>query len=46
MYIAVAKKRQKKKKEKTKKYSLPQTDSNQSMKSTMNINISPINSLV
>ena len=35
-----------KKEEKTKRYSLPQTDPNQSMKSTMNINLSPINSLV
>ena len=29
-----------KKEEKTKRYSLPQTDPNQSMKSTMNINLS------
>ena len=35
-----------KKEEKTKRYSLPQTDPNQSMKSTMDINLSPINSLV
>ena len=35
-----------KKEEKTKRYSLPQTNPNQSMKSTMDINLSPINSLV
>ena len=35
-----------KKEEKTKRYSLPQTNPKQSMKSTMDINLSPINSLV
>ena len=45
MYIAAIKKGQKKE-EKTKRYSLPQTDPNQSMKSIMDNNLSPINSLV
>ena len=45
MYTTTAKKHQKKEEE-TKNYSLPQTNPNQSMKSTMDINFSPINSLV
>ena len=45
MYTTATKKGQKKE-EKTKRYSLPQTDPNQSMKSIMDNNLSPINSLV
>ena len=45
MYTVAAKKRQKKE-EKTKRYSFPQNDPNQSLKSTMDINLSPINSLI
>ena len=45
MYTTAAKKYQKKE-DKTKRYSLPQTDLNQSMKSTMDINLSPISNLV
>ena len=45
MYTTATIKRQKKK-EKTKNYYLPQNKPNQSIKSTMDIELSPINSLV